>query len=380
MKRICVVVATDATIKAFLIDQLRELGRRYRVTVVANTRDARALDGLDLQAELVPVGIERPIRPLRDLAALTTLWRLLRSGGFVAVHSVTPKAGLLAMLAGAVAGVPVRIHMFTGQVWATRTGLARWILKQADRAIAGAATVVLADSWSQRAFLVDEGVVAASKIGVLGAGSISGVDLQRFRPDEEARRRHRSELGLPERAVLFLFLGRLNRDKGVLDLAAAFGAVAMRFPDAHLAVVGPDEEGLASQVMSAVGPAVDRVRVVGFTSRPEALMAAADVFCMPSYREGFGSAVIEAAAVGLPAIASRIYGLTDSVEEGVTGLLHPAGDVAALAALMERLAAQPELRVTMGREARRRAEREFGKERLTQEVLRLYQQRLPPSG
>jgi glycosyltransferase involved in cell wall biosynthesis len=380
MKRVCLVVATDMTIKAFLLDHLKALAARYEVTVVCNTSDRTTLRRHGLPLDITPVAIERKIRPLGDLRALWALWRLFRANRFSAVHSVTPKAGLLTMLAGALARVPVRLHVFTGQVWATRTGVSRWVLKQADRVIARAATTVLADSWSQRDFLIAEGVVAPGKIGVLGAGSISGVDLARFRPDPAARARVRGELSLPERAIVFLFLGRLNRDKGVLELAAAFAEVANRSPDAFLLIVGPDEEAMTAPIRAAVAPVADRVRLLGFTDRPEQLMAAADVYCLPSHREGFGTSVIEAAATGLPAVASRIYGLTDAVQDGVTGLLHAPGDRAAIAGLMGRLAADAALRTELGARARERAQREFGAERLTEELARHYERLLAAAG
>lgn len=376
MSRVCLVVASEMTIRAFLLDHLRALAGRHDVAVVADTKDPGMLRRLGLALDVTPVAIPRQLSPLRDLGALVRLWRLFRAGRFEVVHSVTPKAGLLAMLAAAAARVPIRLHVFTGQVWATRTGLSRWILKQADRVIARAATHLLADSHSQRDFLVAEGVVAPGKIEVLGAGSISGVDLARFRPDPELRARLRAELALPEAALVFLFLGRLNRDKGVPELARAFAEVAGRCPEAHLLVVGPDEQGLTPALEETLRPVSERVRFVGFTDRPEQLMAAGDVYCLPSHREGFGTAVIEAAAAGLPAVASRIYGLTDAVVDGTTGLLHPPGDVAAIAGQMARLAADAGLRAELGRRARSRAEQEFPATRLTAEWVRLYERLL----
>lgn len=380
MSHICIVVATEATITAFLLDQLRALSRLYRVTVVANAPDPIALRRRGIDVDIVPLGIERKISVLRDVKALVALWRLLRTRRFSVVHSVTPKAGLLAMLAGAAAGVPVRIHTFTGQVWATRSGWIRTALRQADKIIARTATIVLADSWSQRDFLVAERVVTPERITVLGAGSISGVDLGRFHADPVARMRVRKELSLPERAVVFLYLGRVNRDKGVLDLGYAFSEMAPLHTDAFLVVAGLDEERLTPELLRAVEMVSSRVRVVGFTDRPEQMMAAADVYCLPSYREGFGSTVIEAAATGLPAIASRIYGLTDSVEEGVTGLLHRPGSVRELAELMCRLAGDSKFRLEMGENARVRAVRDFAQERLTDEVLRLYHEAVTTGG
>jgi glycosyltransferase involved in cell wall biosynthesis len=281
---------------------------------------------------------------------------------------------MLALLAAALAGVPVRIHIFTGQVWATRTGWKRWILKQADCFMARLATHVLADSPSQRDFMVTEGVAVAGKIRVLGEGSICGVDGMRFQPDAGKRAEIRRAHGIPEAAVAFLFLGRLNRDKGVLDLAEAFAVQDNQ--NAWLLVVGPDEANLRAKMERRLGPALARTRFVGYTDRPEDFMAAADVFCLPSYREGFGMVIIEAAAAGIPTIGSRIYGVTDAIEENVTGLFHRAGDTAELAGLMAFLAGDAARRHALGEAARARALRLFSREAVTQAWMDYYRQLL----
>jgi glycosyltransferase involved in cell wall biosynthesis len=319
------------------------------------------------------VRIERAISPLHDLRGLLQLVRLLRAHGFAAVHSVTPKAGLLAAIAGFVSRVPVRVHTHTGQVWATRKGLARTILKALDRVIARLDTHVLVDSVSQRDFLRAQGVLTASQGEVLGCGSVSGVDGVRFRPDAASREAIRGELSIPPSARVFLFVGRLNRDKGVLDLASAFERVARERDTVFLIYVGPDEDSLAPDIRSRCGHSASRVRFVSWTEAAECYMAASDVFCLPSYREGFGSVVIEAAAAGLPAIGSRIYGIVDAIEDGKTGLLFSVGRVPELAAAMATLAADDEMRGSMGKAARTRALRDFSRETLTSALVAFYE-------
>ncbi len=164
---------------------------------------------------------------------------------------------------------------------------------------------------------------------------------------------------------MFLFVGRLNRDKGVLDLAKAFDHLAARRRNAYLVCVGPDEAGIEAQMRSICSSCVVRLRFVEQTCFPEQYMAAADVLCLPSYREGFGSVVIEAAATGVPAIASRIYGLTDAVQDGVTGCLHQPGNWEELADAMESLAANRSLREQLGQQARERANKDFAAQMLT---------------
>lgn len=362
------------TVNAFLQQPIRRLSEVYDVHVALNLNPGESLASLDDVVTVWPVAIERKIKPWRDLLALWGLFKLFRQNRFRLVHSVTPKAGLLAMLAAFLAGVDVRIHTFTGQVWATRRGIARLALKSMDRLIALLGTYALVDSASQRQFLLDKGVLSASKSRVLAEGSISGVDTAKFRPDAEARKRVRDGLGIVESDTVFLFLGRLNRDKGVLDLAAAFAG--MHDDSAHLLVVGPDEENIGQCMLELLGPHAGKTHFVGFASKPEEYMAAADVLCLPSYREGFGSVIIEAAAVGVPAIGSRIYGVVDAIREGYSGLLFEARNIDGLCATMEKLSTNRELRLQLGVQARERANKIFSSEKLAAAWLEFYRARL----
>ena len=377
MTRICIVVATLFTAKAFLLDQIAQLTRRYDVTVAANDVDPTLFSGLPVH--LVQIPIERRISPLCDARALLGLYRLFRRERFEAVQSFTPKAGFLAMLASFAARIPVRIHTFTGQVWASRTGVARLLLRAIDRVMAAAATHVLVDSPSQCAFLRREGVLSKDRGEVLAQGSVSGVDTRRFTADAGTRAAARRELDIPADATVFLFLGRLSRDKGVLDLARAFAAVARAERNVWLLLIGPDEDGLTPAIRATAGEAAACLRLLGMTDVPERYLPAGDVFVLPSYREGFGSVIIEAAAAGLPAIGTRIYGVVDAIEEGATGLLVPPGDADALADAMRYLATDEKARRSLGAAARDRAQRDFSQERLTSALLAFYERVLPPA-
>ena len=372
MKKIAIIVSSPGTVKAFLTDQIEALSGRYQVCLILNIAKGDSLPDLNAKVEVVAAPIVRNISLFRDLHALLFLVALFSRKRFYAIHSVTPKAGLLAALAGAIARIPVRIHTFTGQVWATRSGLARHMLKTADKALARMATHVLVDSPSQRDFLVRGRVVSAEKSRVLANGSICGVDRFRFRPDSELRKRIRQREGIAEETVVFLYVGRLKVDKGVLDLAQAFARLGMDYGEAWLLIVGPDEEGLRPRIERICSLVASRLRFVGSVTAPQEYMAAADVLCLPSYREGFGSVIIEAASVGIPAVASNIYGITDAIESNVTGLLHAAGDVADLQSRMKQMMDDQESRKRMGVNARLRAGRSYSKELVTSALLDFY--------
>jgi lipopolysaccharide/colanic/teichoic acid biosynthesis glycosyltransferase/glycosyltransferase involved in cell wall biosynthesis len=378
--RACVVATSELTIRAFLVPQLRAMQEHYDVTVVVSTPNTQLLRDLGVEATLAPVVISRTIAPWRDTRALWSLFRLIKRCRFDIVHSITPKAGFLGMVAAWLAGVPVRVHTFTGQVWATRQGLARRAFRALDKVLSRAATATLADSRSQRDFLVREGVVQASSVAVLGNGSVSGVDGTKFRPDSEARRRVRERLSVPSGDVLLLFVGRLTKDKGVSDLASAFDRIAADRSDVHLLIVGPDEGRMRTSLEARCRRHRDRLHFLEFTDRPHEVMAASDVLCLPSYREGFGSVIIEAAACGLPAVASRIYGIVDAVEEGRTGLLHQPGDVESLTTCLRRVIEDPGLRNKLGSAANARAREEFRPALLTAALLDLYSSLLAGAG
>ncbi len=363
------VTTTPFIANAFLRPHLLALKSRYDVTLAINTRDGYPLDAeVAAAAAIVHVPMERKVSLPGDLAALWALWRLLRRGRFDLVHTFAPKAGLLGMLAAFAAGVRVRLHSFQGEVWASKTGAARALLKAADRLVARLATHCLVVSRGERSFLEEEGVLAQGRSAVLGSGSASGVDVRQFRPDAVLRAEVRRELGVGDSGLLVMYLGRIARDKGVLDLAKAFARLAEQLNDAWLAFVGPDEDALRTQLESISS----RQRFVAYTRTPQRYLAAADIVCLPSHREGFGMVLIEAGACGVSVVASRLYGTRDAVQEGVTGLFHKAGDVHGIARALLQLASDPALRARMGAEGRRRADAEFRTERLVAALLDYY--------
>lgn len=361
------------TADTFLYEPIRYLSHDYDVYLISNLKSGGSLQRLTDFAKVIDVDIYRNISIFSDICALFALFKLFRKYQFEIVHSVTPKAGLLAMTASYFAGIKTRVHTFTGQVWATKTGLKRVLLKFFDRLISFFSTHLLADSPSQLDFLIREHVVSSKKASVLNEGSISGVNVDRFKMDIQARKTIRNGLFVAASDVVFLFIGRLNREKGILDLARAFDKVANQHNNARLLIVGVDESGLRSEINEITSAHQSKVNFIDFTATPEAFMSAADVLCLPSYREGFGNVIIEAAAVGIPTIASRIYGVSDAVVDGKTGILFEVKDVNALQKSMETMIEDDKLRAQLGKAAHTRALESFSAQQLSKAWLRYYQ-------
>ena len=364
------------SVVAFILPHIRALKLLVPVEVIANSNERTLLQQRGVDIPLDYVEIVRPIAPLSDIRALWILYWRFKKGRPSAVHTITPKAGLLGMVAAWLARVPVRVHSFTGQVWLTRTGFLRWLLKLTDKLIASIATDVLVDSPSQRDFLIKQGIVTSEGSIVLGAGSICGVDIKRFRPDFEARKVLRSEMGVSQNTFVCLYLGRLNKEKGVLDLARGFSKFAKTHPNVELWVVGPDEHGINDEILNITRQISGQVRRVGYTSEPERFMQSADLFCLPSYREGFGSSIIEAAACSVPSLASRIYGLTDSVIEGRTGWMHEAGNISDISNKLEMILKDPDEIRIRGEAARNYVERAFEQGIITNAMKQFYKAKL----
>lgn len=371
MKKLCFVVSSSATALAFLKGPMQQLSRYYEIHLIANTNDTERLyEELPIkQFHFIP--IERGLKPFHDLYCLYKMIRFLRAHTFDALHSVSPKAGLMAMLGGYIARVPLRTHTFTGQVWANKKGIFRLLLKSIDRLIARCASQVLVDGQSQLQFLKEHGVVGPAA-QVLGKGSICGVSLTRFAPSAVLREQRRKTLHLKENEWVFMFLGRLNHDKGVIDLIHAFAQLDQSKKPSSLFLVGHDEEQIKARFLHISS----KIHFIPFEKKPEELLQACDSFCLPSYREGFGLSVIEASTLEKPIICSDVYGLADTVVQGETGLRHAVGDVDQLKQQLNYALNHPKEMRAMGKAGRKYVGDNFSEKLMLEEWEIFYKKQL----
>jgi glycosyltransferase involved in cell wall biosynthesis len=356
--------------------------RRKGFEVHALSSPGEALDefGRDMQIAVHAARMPRRITPLADLAALGRIVRVIRQVRPAIVDGHTPKGGLLAMIGAALCRGPVRIYHQHGLPVMTATGLKRRILRWTERTACRLAHEVICVSESLREVMIAEGLCPPGKIKVLEHGSIDGVDAGRkFNPariSTESAQLVRAHYQIPQHALVVGFVGRIVRDKGLIELTRSWRMLREEFPSLHLLVAGPFEsqDPIPGDVEATLR-SDPRIHLAGMVHDMPSIYRALDLLVLPTYREGFGAALLEAAAMELPVVATRIPGCVDAVRDGETGLLVPVRDTEALTAAIRLYLGDPKLRRQHGANGRHRAVRDFDpdvmREALLKEYLRL---------
>lgn len=322
MKKICIVSTVGFVLDSFMLKHIESLRTIGEVTVVIGNNDSIKND---VKQEYIKIG--RKINLMQDIKSLFELYKFFKVNDFDLVLSLMPKSGLLAMVASCFLKVDTRIHFFTGQVWATKKGFFRGLLKYMDKITVNCSTHIFVDSKSQKEFLLNENVLHKSKGFVLHEGSISGVDINKFQFNTDIRKELRKEYNFLDGEIVFTFLGRITKDKGILDLIDTFKKLFSKYSNIKLLILGPIEDIDLKSKLHDFAKNENVVLELEYCKNPENILNVTDVLVLPSYREGFGTVVIEAASMGIPTIGSNIYGLTDAIIDNQTGLLHNVADV-----------------------------------------------------
>lgn len=385
--RLVFVTTVPITLEAFFRGQF-VYWKQKGFEVIAISSPGTLLETLrDRESVMVfPVPMIRGLSPISDLLAILRLYWLFKRLKPEIVHASTPKAGFVGMIAATLAGVPVRIFTLRG-LMSEMDGRLKAVLRWMEKLTCKLAHTVTANSGSVAKMCVSNRFCSQEKLLVLGHGSSNGVDASDvFNPDKTpitCTNALRAEYGIPESAKVIGFVGRIVKDKGIFELANAWVTLRRKHLDSYLMIVGKPEarDAALKQIIDDWGYD-ERVVFTGWIPRERMATHCGimDVLALPTYREGFPNVVLEAAATGVPVVASKVTGCVDAVVDGVTGTLVPAKDPVALADAIEKYIVDPELRRRHGQAGRTRALNDFQPEMIWNDLHDLYIKMLKEKG
>lgn len=336
--------------------QLAHLQQHYEVIAVSGPGEGLSnvaqREGVATRA----ISMHRSIHLAQDLVSLWKLYRLFKRERPAIVHSITPKAGLLSMLAGYLAGVPVRIHTFTGLIFPSKNGLLQKILILMDRLLCACATRVYPEGEGVKRDLIRYRVTS-KPLEVIGNGNVNGIDTSHFSPDQVPES-HLAELRktwkLHPSDYVFVFVGRLVKDKGIDELVRAFEQVHRQHPNTKLLLVGNEEPELDPLKPETITTIRNHSNLIsaGYQNDVRPWLAVSQALVFPSYREGFPNVVMQAGAMGLPAIVTDINGCNEIITDGHNGIIIQPKQEYALREAMLRLVQDPALGHQLASQAR----------------------------
>lgn len=379
-----ILLAVTVPVSLILMRQVPELLVRdgWEVHVVSSPGPQLEALGSLPHVFVHPLPMKRDPSPLSDAVSFVKWLRVLRTVRPDVVSVSTPKASLLGAVASMLMRVPRRVYLQRGLRLETATGILRTVLSSAERATIRSSHAVIAVSNSLRAELIALKLAPADKVVVLGSGSSNGVDVDRFSgvaAREEAKTLS-GALGLDPEIPVVGFVGRVAPDKGLTELAEARRILLERGVAHQLLIVGGVDTGVSSSEAppsEVFGPLTFTTGAVDNTAPYYQLM---DVFCLPTYREGFPNVVLEASAAGVPTVTTDATGAVDSVKPGITGLTVPVRSGVDLADALETLLRSPELRASMGDAAHRWVDSEFRRDLIARLTADFYANELARPG
>jgi glycosyltransferase involved in cell wall biosynthesis len=353
------------------------MSEHYKVIGVSGAGDpldeVRQNEGIETHV----VEMTRTITPFKDLKATYQLFKFFKKEKPFIVHTHTPKAGTLGMLAAKLAGVPHRLHTIAGLPLLEISGSKRTLLDVVEKFTYSCATQILPNSHGLKDIIIENKYTKASKLTVIGNGSSNGIDTNHYDTalvSDEEKTILKKELNLKDTDLVFIFIGRIVKDKGINELVKAFDTLSLKTPNAKLILVGPKEDHLdpLSPETEMLIKTNKRILAVGMQKDIRPYVAISDVLTFPSYREGFPNVVLQGSCMSLPCIVSNINGCNEIIENNLNGLIIPTKDELALEQAMQFMIDYPEKRRAMIQHSRSRIEERYKQEYVWNELLKTY--------
>ena len=353
----------------FCKGQLKMFSEHYEVVVVSSPdKELKWIEERE-GVRTIPLKMARNIELWTDIKALWKMIRVMKKEKPYIVHSITPKAGLLSMLAAKICGVPVRMHTYTGLIFPTATGLKQKILILMDKLLCACATYINPEGQGVANDL-KKFKITKKPLHIIGNGNVRGIDAEYWKRKNEGNNDLSESEGKP---FTFVFVGRIVGDKGINELIEAFKR--LRPNSAKLLLVGPYEEEL-DPVKAETKSEIDNnpnIEWVGKQDDVRPYYERADAFVLSSYREGFPNTVLEAGAMELPCIVTDINGANEIIFPEKNGLIIPSKNADALYQAMQRFINEPELIARMKNNARKMVIDRFEQKYIWNELLKVYQ-------
>ena len=340
MKKLIRITTVPISLEKLLENQARFFKKYYSVTLVSAQKEQLEALAKEQGVAYFPLEMTRKITPLQDLRCLLQLVRFLRKEKPHIVHSHTPKAGIIGMLAAFIARVPVRMHTVAGLPLMEAKGIKKRILYAVERLTNRCATHVYPNSKGLMDFIQKKHLAEKTPLQIIGKGSSNGIDTGHFNADsisDQELIKCQKKWTIAQDDFVFLFIGRLVGDKGINELVAAFEQLSSKFPKAKLLLVGSQEPTLDPLAKSTL-KAIDQnpsIILTGYQQDVRPFLKMAQVFVFPSYREGFPNVVLQAGAMGVPCIVSDINGCNEIIEDEINGFLVPPKQIQPLVEKMQ---------------------------------------------
>lgn len=357
MHKLIRITTVPLSLEKLLEGQLNFMQGHYEVIAVASKENELKKLGKTIGVNTYPVEMTREITPHKDLKSVWDLYSFFKKEKPLIVHTHTPKAGITGMLAAKLAKVPIRLHTVAGLPLLEAKGMTRRLLEMVEKLTFFCATRVYPNSQKIHNYLVKKGFGPAKKFKVIGKGSSNGIDTSYFDPSRyspESNKKFRTLWGIPPNDIVFVFVGRLVRDKGINELVEAFEKLNQINANTSLLLVGPFEQDLdpVKEITLSKIRQHDKIFEAGYQNDVRPFLACSNILAFPSYREGFPNVVLQAGAMNLPAIVTNINGCNEIIRDGVNGKIIPVRDTGKLLAAMEDLVKNHDLRKQMSLQAR----------------------------